>query len=537
MPGFSYICVVMTKKMKLRNTLFVAAGIMLLVANCLPAASKAKKKTVLPEQVTISKQTLQDKIRGAWAGQVIGCTYGGPTEFKFSSFIPSEYTIDWNEHLIKWWYDHVPGLYDDVYMDLTFVEVFDREGLDAPVESFAKAFANAGYPLWHANLQARYNILHGIMPPESGSWINNAHADDIDFQIEADYAGIMAPGMVNTAVDYTDEIGHIMNYGDGWYGGVYVAAMYALAFVTDDIPFIVKEALKTIPSQSKYYKCMSDVIGWWEKYPDDWHITWALANERYGFDIGCPSGFNSAFNIDAVINSAYIIIGLLYGQGNFYRTIDISTRCGYDSDCNPASAGGILGTVLGFNKIPAYWKTPIYEVEDIDFKYTDISLNRACKMSLKQALQVIERNGGSTEGASVTIKTQKPRAVRLEQSFEGHWPVAKKDIKMTPWKMGEYTFEGKGAVLSYHFTLPKPYNVKDYEANVEVYVDGSLYKTVQLPTAGNGQTRELCCIWNLPLGQHKVSVRWTNKPDDINMVIDTINIFSDKPAPVKHVDK
>lgn len=523
--------------MKLRTILFVFAGSLLIAANSVPADAKAKKAKTLPAEVTMSKQVLQDKIRGAWAGQVIGCTYGGPTEFKYSNFIPDEYTIDWNEHLIKWWYDHVPGLYDDVYMDLTFVEVFDKEGLDAPVESFAKAFANAGYPLWHANLQARYNILHGIMPPASGDWRYNAHADDIDFQIEADYAGIMAPGMVNAAVGYTDEIGHIMNHGDGWYGGVYVAAMYALAFVTDDIPFIVKEALKTIPSQSRYYKCMADVIKWWEKYPDNWHITWALANEKYGFDIGCPSGYNSAFNIDAVINSAYIIIGLLYGNGNFYRTIDISTRCGYDSDCNPASAGGILGTILGFNKIPEYWKLPIYEVEDRDFMYTDISLNRACKMSLKQALQVIEKNGGSTEGATVKIKTQKPQAVRLEQSFEGHWPVAKKDIKQTPYKMGEYKFEGKGAVLTYHFTLPKPYNVTDYEANVEVWVDGKLYKTVLLPTAGNGQSHEICGIWDLALGEHKVALNWTNKPEDINMVVDCINIFSDKPAPVKHVDK
>ena len=522
--------------MKLKNLLLIAAGTLLLTANAVYAASKAKK-TAVPAEVKMTKQALQDKIRGAWAGQVIGCTYGGPTEFKYSNFIPDAYPIDWNEHLVKWWYDHSPGLYDDIYMDLTFVEVFDKEGLDAPVESFAKAFAYAGYPLWHANLQARYNILQGIMPPESGHWKNNTHADDIDFQIEADYAGIMAPGMVNSAVKYTDEIGHIMNYGDGWYGGVYVAAMYALAFVTDDIPFIVKEALKTIPAQSKYYKCMADVIKWWEKYPDNWHITWALANEKYGYDIGCPSGFNSAFNIDAVINSAYIIIGLLYGNGNFYRTIDISTRCGYDSDCNPASAGGILGTVLGFNKIPEYWKTSIYEVEDIDFKYTDISLNRACKMSFKQALQVIELGGGSTDGPSVTIKTQKAQAVRLEQSFDGYWPVAKKDIKKTPWQMGEYAFNGKGAILTYHFTLPKPYNVTDYQANVEVWVDGSLYKTVKLPSAGNGQTREICGIWDLPLGDHKVAVNWTNKPDNINMVIDCINIFSDKPAPVKHVNK
>ena len=130
--------------MKIRLLLIAAAGLAILSATSLEA-----------KKLTISKEALQDKIRGAWAGQVIGCTYGGPTEFKFSSFIPDEYPIEWHDHIVKWWYDHVPGLYDDVYMDLTFVEVFEREGLDAPVESFANAVAHAGYPLWHAKLCER----------------------------------------------------------------------------------------------------------------------------------------------------------------------------------------------------------------------------------------------------------------------------------------------------------------------------------------------------------------------------------------------
>lgn len=81
---------------------------------------------------------------------------------------------------------------------------------------------------------------------------NNPHANCLDFQIEADFAGIMSPGMVNSAVDFCDRIGHIMAYGDGWYGGVYVAAMYSLAYVSDDIEYIVTEGLKAIPQQSRF---------------------------------------------------------------------------------------------------------------------------------------------------------------------------------------------------------------------------------------------------------------------------------------------
>lgn len=94
----------------------------------------------------------------------------------------------------KWYYENEGGLYDDIYMDLTFVDVFDKYGFDVPVDSLANAFAYAGYKLWHANQAARYNILNGIPAPASGHWKNNPHADDIDFQIEADFAGADGSG-------------------------------------------------------------------------------------------------------------------------------------------------------------------------------------------------------------------------------------------------------------------------------------------------------------------------------------------------------
>ena len=97
--------------------------------------------------------------------------------------------------------------------------------------------------------------------------------------------------------------------------------------------------------------------------------------------------------------------------------MDIATRCGQDSDCNPASAAGILGTMLGYSHIPEYWMSNLKEVEDMDFAYTTISLNKAYKMSFDQALQVIERNGGKVEAERVKIKTQAPPAVRYEKSF------------------------------------------------------------------------------------------------------------------------
>ena len=341
-------------------------GIVLALASC---KKTVQEQTTIPDEVTLSKAVLMDKIKGGWAGQTIACTYGGPTEFRYQGTMIQDYIpIYWPKGQIKKYYDRSPGLYDDVYMDLTFVDVFDRLGLDAPVDSFAVAFAKAPYPLWHANQAARYNILNGIMPPESGSWKYSVHCDDIDYQIEADYAGLMSPGMPNTASQFSDKIGHIMNYGNGWYGGVYVGAMYSMAFLSDDVEFVVEEALKTIPEESRFHKCMADIIKWYHQYPNDWKQTWAEIEKHYSEDIGCPDGVFNPLNIDALINSAYVVVGLLYGKGDFSRTIDIATRCGQDSDCNPATAGGILGTIIGYDAIPEFWKENVYEVEDRDFR-------------------------------------------------------------------------------------------------------------------------------------------------------------------------
>src|SRR3954470_8451403 len=158
-------------------------------------ASFAQAKTI-----TFTKQQLQNKIKGGWAGQTIGVTFGGPYEFRFQgTFIGDYQPLLWYKGYLKETMVNNPGLYDDLYMDLTFVDVFNKSGLDAPVDSFANAFAHAGYMLWHANQAARYNILNGIKAPLSGHWMNNPHADCIDYQIEADFAGLISPGMPNAA--------------------------------------------------------------------------------------------------------------------------------------------------------------------------------------------------------------------------------------------------------------------------------------------------------------------------------------------------
>jgi hypothetical protein len=480
----------------------------------------------------IPKETLRDKIKGGWAGQVIGCAFGGPTEFQFrSTFIPDHQPIEWDKDRIAWYYDNAPGLYDDIYMDLTFVEVFEKEGMDAPAERFAFAFANAGYPLWHANQAARYNILQGILPPESGHWLNNPHADDIDFQIEADFAGLMAPGMAHAASSICDKIGHIMNYGDGWYGGVYVAAMYALAFTTDDIGRVVQEALEVIPEESLYYQCMRDVIRWHRQFPESWKTAWFKVQEKWGQDVGCPDGVFTPFNIDAKINSAWILLGLLYGRGDFGKTLSIATRCGDDSDCNPASAGGILGTMLGYSGIPDYWKQGLEEVEDRDFRYTAMSLRDAYDLSLKHALEIIKRNGGEVTEQEVSIPIRKPSPVRMEAGFEGHYPFKRIRLGQRLRDEIRFDFEGVGFALSGEAA---GLTGKDHVFSVEMTIDKGPAEKITLPT--NRLIRKNTPFWKYQLtpGQHGVLLKVLNPTAEAEIELRELIIYADKPASIKH---
>jgi hypothetical protein len=500
----------------------------------LPAAAQHHKQKPLTDRqvISLSTATLQDKIKGGWAGQTIGVTYGGPYEFRFLGTMIADYqTIKWPEHNFKHWFDNEPGLYDDVYMDLSFVDVIEKYGIDAPVDSFANAFAYAKYPLWHANQAGRYNILHGIRPPASGQWRNNPHADCIDFQIEADFAGLMFPGMPNAASVVCDKVGHIMNYGDGWYGGVYIASMYSHAFVSDDIPFIVSESLKSIPTQSQFAKCIRDVIEWRQQYPNDWKATWFEIQKKWTEDIGCPDGVFVPFNIDAKVNAAYVVMGLLYGNGDFEKTMEIATRCGQDADCNPASAAGILGTVLGYDRIPEFWKKDLHEVEDRNFVYTDISLNKMYGLGYKHALQMVARNGGSVKGDVVTVQYQTPVPVKFEQSFPGLIPVERKWLGWSGFALKDtfsYDFTGNGLVITGN--CANEWSVKsDYVFKIEVDLDGQK-AIVDMPFHFTNRKTEVFWKYDLAPGKHSVKLKLLNPDKRTEIVLKDILVYNAKPA-------
>jgi len=389
-----------------------------------------------PQFRRIAVKDYVDKMKAGWVGQMAGVGWGGPTEFHYKGVImPAEKMPKWRPEMINQFGQ------DDIYVEMTFLRTLEQYGFDCSIRQAGIDFANSGYPLWHANRNGRDNLRKGIAPPDSGHPKFNKHADDIDYQIEADYSGLIAPGLANVVIELGEKFGRLMNYGDGVYGGQFVGAMYAEAFFEDDIEKIVRAGLKSIPKDSQYAECIRDVLAWYKQDPDDWQKTWQLINEKYHLNpayrrFSC-SGPKGEFNIDAKINGAYIVMGLLYGKGDPDQTIIISTRCGQDSDCNPSNSGGVLFTTIGFENLPERFKSALNP--EGKFSHTPYNFPTLVKVCEKLVRQAVKRAGGRIEknadGEEVfVIPVAKAKPTKLEQCWEPG-PVA--NSKFTDQEMAK----------------------------------------------------------------------------------------------------
>lgn len=389
----------------------------------------------------ISLEEYRSKMTAGWLGQMAGVGWGAPTEFRFNSvMIPEEKVPEWKPHMINQQFQ------DDIYVEMTFLKTLEDYGFDVSIRQAGIDFANSKYQLWHANFYGRQNLRTGIAPPWSGHPEYNAHADDIDYQIEADYSGLIAPGMPQTVIELGDKFGRLMNYGDGVYGGQFVGAMYAEAFFETDIHRIIEAGLACIPAESQYTEAIRDVISWHSENPGDWEKTWQLIENKYNLNpdyrkFSC-SGTESDFNIDAKINGAYIVMGLLYGEGDMDKTIVISMRCGQDSDCNPSNAAGILATSMGLEKLPPRYQEGIDQTTK--FSYTAYDFPSLLKVCEKLSREAVLAAGGSIEkdesGKEVyVIPVQEPVAGTLEQCWEPTAVVG--DVNFTIAEMDQIMFK------------------------------------------------------------------------------------------------
>lgn len=354
------------------------------------------------EYVCIDRDVMADKVRGAWAGKMIGVMYGRPMEFAATDRM---YTDS-----VRWQPDDVARalLEDDIYGQLCFMSTMERLGLDAPVDSLAHDFAYAGFGLCHANLQGRKNYLDGLRGDEISTPANNIHCDDIDFQIECDFIGFINPCMPAAARRMCERVGAVMSAGDGLYAGMYVSALHSMAYACSDIDSLVIRALDAIPAESGYARIVRDVIDCHRDNPDDWRVAWQMLADRWApYDVCSPY---LAFNIDAKLNGAYIVTALLYGGGDWTRTMDIAVGCGQDTDCNTANAAAVLGIIDGYDAIPEVYRRGIPAVADELFDHTRYSFNKAVDQTLAFIDQTVVDGGGRVTDTGYRILPQRPVA-------------------------------------------------------------------------------------------------------------------------------
>ena len=143
---------------------------------------------------TLSRSELEDKIRGGWAGQMIGVSYGSASEFHYQGRI-NEGPLPWKPELVS----EAMGQ-DDLYVEMSFVDVLDKSGPDASAEQFGQALKFSHFGLCHGNAGARRLLDAGFAAPLSGDPRLNSHAADIDFQMESDFIGLSTPGMPLEAI-------------------------------------------------------------------------------------------------------------------------------------------------------------------------------------------------------------------------------------------------------------------------------------------------------------------------------------------------
>jgi len=350
-----------------------------LSAACLTSAEAAD-----PEFRRLPVKVYRDKMKAGWIGQIIGVSWGAPTEGKYRQIMPAGKMPPFSEDLVNHAFNQ-----DDLYVEMTFLRSMEQYGLDVSIRQAGIDFANSGYMLWVANDAGRKNLRKGIAPPDSSHPKFHNCAGAIDYQIESDYAGLIAPGLPNTVIALGEKFGRLMNYGDGVYAGQFMGGMYAEAFFEQDPVKLVEAGLRCIPDQCMYAGMVRDMLRWRRENPA-WEKTWELVDKKYRLD----RNYNIS-DLDVKLEGAFVLMGLLYGNGDLDQSMVISCRCGSDSDCNPSSAGGVLFTARGVSQLPDRYYRKLNE--QAIFSHTAYNFPRLVDVCEQLARQALAKAGGRVE--------------------------------------------------------------------------------------------------------------------------------------------
>ena len=330
----------------------------------------------------LDPSALHARIHGAWIGRCAGCLLGQPIEgwrqerilgllqatdnYPIRSYISSDIgealrtqygVVDhgavYGSNRKNWINNvtHAPED-DDTNYTVLALKLFEGSGAGFASNDMAQCWL-MNMPLLHACTAERVayvNLANGLLPPDSASR-RNPFREWIGAQIRGDFFGYVNPGDVHAAAGAAFKDAVISHTKNGIYGELYVAAMNAAAAVESDPELIVAAGLSQIPADSRLSMRIGETLAAWRRGAKAKDLNDAVQRQYREAD---------PFDWCHVIPNAIIVTAsLLGGSTDFTRSIGLAVEAGFDTDCNAATVGSIIGMSLGIDAIPTHWKTPL----------------------------------------------------------------------------------------------------------------------------------------------------------------------------------
>jgi ADP-ribosylglycohydrolase len=314
----------------------------------------------MQETTVFALQDYRDKVLGCWMGKNIGGTLGAPFEWKRQINDVTFYTQELNG-------EPLPN--DDLDLQLLWLVALEAQGIDLDARMLGHYWLHYITPHWNEYGNSKANMRAGLMPPLSGS-ANNSYKHSCGAYIRSEIWACIAPGAPQVAARYAYEDAAVDHGGDGegTYAEVFCAALESAAFVENDPYKLIQIGLSYIPSECEVaaavttaHACFESGKTWLEARDEvlkkhRGHYVVNNGISQRDFDKGLADG---PIGYDVPSNIAIVVIGWLYGAGDFEKSLCIAVNCGEDTDCTAATLGSILGITQGMKNIPQKWIDPI----------------------------------------------------------------------------------------------------------------------------------------------------------------------------------
>jgi len=288
---------------------------------------------------TINRNKLYEKILGCWIGKSIGGTLGTPFEGKRELLDVKDFTSKSGQPLPN----------DDLDLQLIWLKALEDCGpLGVNASVLGEYWISYIPPHWNEYGIGKSNMKAGLLPPMSGDY-DNPWKHSNGAWIRSEIWACCTPGCPELAAKYSFyDASADHGTGEGTYAELFTSALESAAFIESDRNRLINIGLSYIPSDCRVAKSINIALDGYKKGLD-WKETRNLVLEDSG-DLGW---------FQAPANVAFVIIGWLYGEGDFKKSLLTAVNCGDDTDCTAATLGSILGIINGAEKLPKDWKNHV----------------------------------------------------------------------------------------------------------------------------------------------------------------------------------